>query len=201
MLAYTVERIKRARLVDHVVIATSVETSDDPVEEFCKKYGVDCHRGPLENIAQRLLQVIEKYHLDAFVRICADSPFVDQQIIDQAVKLFRGGDYDMVTNTLVRSFPKGQSVEVVGAKVFREAYKNFSAPGDFEHVTSYFHAHPSQFKIHNFSAPVDNNAVQLSVDTPKDFEMAKRILESMDRPHFEYGFGDILKIYSRIAAV
>lgn len=198
MLQYTLERIGHARSIDYLVVATSKKGSDDPIEKFCKGYGIDCYRGSLENVAERFLGVIGQYRLDAFVRICADSPFVDQGIVDQAVEFFRNGNYDMVTNTLVRSFPKGQSVEVVGANVFRAAYSRFNESSDFEHVTRYFHTYKDQFNIHNFSAKGNNSEIQLSVDTPEDYKMAEQILKSMDRPHWEYGFEEISKLRQQV---
>ena len=201
MLDYVLERIACAQLVSRIVIATSDEASDDPIYAFCQNRKVECYRGPLDNVVQRFLGVIDQYGFDAFVRICADSPFIDQRIVDQAVRIFRNSDYDMITNTLTRSFPKGQSVEVVGADVFRATYAHLREPDDFEHVTRYFHKHKDQFKIYNFSAEEDTSEVQLSVDTLEDFKVAEKILRAMDRPHVEYGFEDILKIYQHVSSV
>lgn len=201
MMQYTLERLERARSIDRLVVATSVEPSDDPVEKFCKTYGAECYRGPLNNVSQRFVDVIGLCHLDVFVRVCADSPFMDQAIVDQAVEIFRKGKFDMVTNTLTRSFPKGQSVEVVDAEVFRAAYARMKGSDDFEHVTRYFHAHNDEFRIHNFSAKDDNSGVQLSVDTPEDFQIAGKIIDAMDRPHWQHGFNDILKLRQQVSPV
>src|SRR3989338_6848553 len=117
ILEYVLERVEHARSIDRIVVATSDETNDDPIYAFCQNRNVECYRGSLDNVAQRFLGVIDQHNFDAFARICADSPFLDQRIVDKTVKMFRNGNYDMVANTLTRSFPKGQSVEVMGADI------------------------------------------------------------------------------------
>ncbi len=112
LLQYLLERLTHCSSIDQIVVATSEDKSDDPIAVFCHEYGALCFRGPLQNVAKRFYMALEKYNLDAFVRVCCDSPMLDQKLIDQGVKLFNG-EYDLVTNTLRRSYPVGQSVEVI----------------------------------------------------------------------------------------
>ena len=88
-LAWLVERMERAAEVDVVVVATSVEAADDPVAAFCSERGVKLHRGPLEDLAARVLGAAEAFGFDAVVRVNGDSPLLDQRLVDRGVALLR----------------------------------------------------------------------------------------------------------------
>jgi spore coat polysaccharide biosynthesis protein SpsF (cytidylyltransferase family) len=132
--------------------------------------------------------------LDVFVRVCGDSPMLDQKLIDQGVKLFNG-EYDLVTNTLPRSYPVGQSVEVIRTSTFEKVYEKMSRPDHFEHVTKYFYENSDEFRIKNFSNDKDLSSYRLVVDTPEDLKRIEKIIGSMTRPHTEYSFDDFIELY------
>src|SRR5947207_1002273 len=88
MLQYLLDRLARAQGVSDIVVATSIDRSDDPIERFCSAAGVACVRGPLLDVAARFHEVLETWPLDAFVRVSADSPLLDQRIVDAAVRLY-----------------------------------------------------------------------------------------------------------------
>lgn len=197
MLQYTLERTALARGVDGSIVATSEEASDDPIVSFCARYGMPCFRGSLPDVAGRFLAAADAYGFDAFVRVCGDSPLTDPAVITTAIEAFRGGTYDLVTNTFPRSFPTGCSVEVVRTATFRQAHGHMQEPADLEHITRYYYQHPAEFRIHNFSAPQDNSAAQLAVDTPEDWARFERIVQQMDRSHATYGYQEVLAIARR----
>lgn len=113
MLEIIHERISLASTIDLIVVATSTETSDDPIYDYCNSMNYHCHRGPLDNLQLRVFEVLNSFQEDYFVRICGDSPLIDPNLVDLAVNLFRQGNFDLVTNTQMRSYPKGQSIEVI----------------------------------------------------------------------------------------
>jgi len=198
MLQYLLERVKRCHNLDGLVVATSVEESDSPVEMFCKDYGVMCFRGSLNDVAGRFIDVLANYPCDAFVRVNGDSPLMDPQLIDLGVNLFRQGDFDIVTNIYPRSFPKGQSVEVLRFSSFCRDYEKMVNDDEHEHITRYFYNHPDLIRIHNFSSGTDSGGIQLSVDTLSDMVNFERIINNMDRPHWEYSWFDILSIMNSL---
>ena len=77
VLQYLLERIGRCLGLQYTIVATSTDNSDDPIEEFCDDFGIECFRGSLENVAERFRDAAKKYKLDAFVRVCSDSPLLD----------------------------------------------------------------------------------------------------------------------------
>lgn len=192
LLAYVLERLRRCRDLDQIVVATSNELADTAIYDFCQRHEVACVRGDHENVARRLVETLERLPCDAFVRVCGDSPLIDPQIIDMAVELYRTGRYDLVTNTQPRTFPTGQSVEVVQAQVLRDALGEMHAPEHFEHVTRFFYEHPRRFRIFNLAAEQKYDGVSLAVDTPEDLERMEKVIAGFDRPHWHYGLREIL---------
>jgi len=197
MLTYLLERLARLSHDSPVVVATSTETSDDPVAAYCADTGTRCVRGPLDDVAARFLLAIEETGVDGFARISADSPLIDPAILDRALSLFAETGADLVTNVMPRSFPKGMSVEVIGSDAFRRARAEMTEAGDIEHVTPVFYRHPGDWQIEAFTHDPSLAAINLSVDTPEDFSAFERIVSHMDKPHWSYGLDDILALRAR----
>lgn len=193
LLIYLIERIRRAN-VDGLILATSVEKSDDPVFQLCQEAGIICERGPLDNVSLRIKEVLLKHGMDAFVRISGDSPLIDQSIVSNAVSIFKNGEYDLVTNVLERSFPKGESIEILNSDVFLSAFPKVAEPEYCEHVMPYFYQNLGKNRIYNIHSGIDAGKIQLSVDTKEDIEMFEKIVLKMDRPHWEYTWKDIIKL-------
>ena len=164
LLGHLLDRLSRYR----VVVATSTEQSDDPIANFCTERGAECFRGPLEDVAARIAGVVAATGVDAFVRVSADSPLLDPALVDRGVGLFSERAPDLATNVFPRTFPKGQSVEVVNARTFLAVEPELTDAADREHVTTFFYARPERFRIENFSADEDLSGVNLAVDTPED---------------------------------
>jgi spore coat polysaccharide biosynthesis protein SpsF len=196
MLEYLLESLYKCESINRVVVATSNKNSDDPVEELCRHMGVDYYRGPLDNVAQRFLEAIKVYKFDAFVRLSGDSPLLDYRLVDKAVRIFQSGHFDLVTNTLKRTFPRGQSVEVLDSTVFKKTYSKMLAPDEREHVTRYFYMHNEEFAIYNFESEKAYGNLELSVNTPEDMTRFKAIIHSMERPHWEYNFEELIELSS-----
>lgn len=182
MLQYLLERLKGPEFFDEIVVivATSTEAEDDAIEQFCEKFGVPCERGALNDVARRFIGVAQKYDLDAVVRISGDSPLIAPELIRQGIQLYVENSCDLVTNVYPRSFPKGQSVEVISVRALRQAYGEMTSQ-DREHVTPYLYRHADQYQIHNFSSNVDLSALQLSVDTEDDLNFFSAIVKASDQ--------------------
>lgn len=194
LLLFLLERLEYAELGQHIVIATSSHDSDNPLALFCHQRGIACFRGPLDDVAGRLIQLIDAYRFDAFVRLSGDSPLLDPELVRRALSYFRQDDCDLVTNVFPRTFPKGQSVEVIRAEAFRQAYDAMEKPEEKEHVTPFFYAHPDRFRIHNFTSGSDYSDVSLVVDTPAELESFDAMIARMKKPHWEYGWKETVAL-------
>lgn len=178
LLARVVERLLQARLVRQVVVATSTDASDDAIAAFCARHAIKCQRGPLDDVAERFRGAAVSEAAQAFVRISGDSPLLDPALVDQAIRYYQHGDCDLVTNVFVRTFPKGQSVEVVRFAAFERLCGSMADDAEREHATSGFYAHPHDFCIVSFTSGMDAGSVNLSVDTPEDFARVQRLIET-----------------------
>jgi spore coat polysaccharide biosynthesis protein SpsF (cytidylyltransferase family) len=177
MLERVCDRVMQSNSVKKVVIATSSHSSDDPIEQFCYLRNFSYFRGALEDVAGRFLSVIQREGAEEFIRISADSPLIDSKLIDKAVEEYRHGNYDMVTNVLHRSFPKGQSVELIRSSSYKRMCGDLMDIDEREHVTKAFYRNSSAYKIKNFSAEIQAGEYQLSVDTHEDLARISSIID------------------------
>jgi spore coat polysaccharide biosynthesis protein SpsF len=185
-----------------VVVATSTDETDDVVQGYCENIGVCCFRGFLEDVAGRFVSALQSCDFDAFVRVNADSPLLDQRLIDKGIDLFCSGNQDLVTNVWPqRTFPAGQSVEVIRTATFRQAYPLMTDPMDREHVTSYFYKYSNNFRIASFTSPVNLNGLHLSIDTPEDLRSFKAIIGQCRKPHWEYDLEEIVSIHKKMIGI
>lgn len=194
MLQYVIERVKSSEKRLPYVVMTSQNDADDSIAEFCQGLGVPVYRGSLDNVAERMSSAAVSQGFDAFVRVSGDSPLLDQRIISRAVDLFESGNFDLVTNISPRTFPKGQSVEVIRTSFFKRRLAFISDRKDQEHVTSAFYQNPDQVSIRNIEAEHDNSQIQLSVDTEEDRMNAEAVFSSMRLPHWDYDLDSVLRI-------
>lgn len=178
MLQWVHDRLFQAANLSRIVIATSVASSDDPVGEYCRDQKIPYYRGPLDHVVTRFLECAQREAAESFVRISGDSPLIDPALVDQAVALQMATSCDLATNVQFRSYPKGQSVEVIRAAALTKACQKTRDARDCEHVTRYFYAHPEQFRIESFSNGESMGDIQLSVDTLEDFQAVEAILQS-----------------------
>lgn len=176
ILSWVYDRVCQAANVDKVLVATSITSSDDPIEAYCSSRSMPIFRGSLEDVAGRFLAAVENEHAPAFIRINGDSPLIDPQIIDIGINQFKSEEYDLVTNVQQRTFPKGQSVEIISTNAFKRLCDKQSLQADREHVTKLFYANNFEFKVKNFSSNPNMSDIQLSVDTMEDFQRVEKII-------------------------
>jgi len=192
--------ISRLKLLSgyDLCVATSKNNEDDKIEKLCIKNEILCYRDSLENVAKRLLNTAEYFNAEAFVRINGDSPLLDPQIVEKAVSIYKYGNYDLVTNTFPRSFPIGQSIEVIRTRTFKKAYQKMRTKDHFEHVTKYYYEHPEDFRIKNFKNNRDLTSYRLVVDTPEDLDRIKNIIGMTTKPYVEYSMNELIDLYPHV---
>lgn len=160
------------------VVLTSDEISDQAIADYCYRNQITCFRGPLDNVADRFARFLKQHAYDYFIRISADSPLMDHRIPAQALELLGSQEHevDLVTNVLKRTFPKGQSVELVNTKTFLSLQQDMTTHDHREHVTRIFYENPEKYRVINFESGGDFGHIQLSVDTPEDLNIIQRML-------------------------
>ena len=199
LLDYVVGRLRQGKSISAVVVATSDETSDAPLAAFCEAKGIPCVRGPLDNVAARFKMVAETYGFKNFVRVCGDSPFIDAGLVDTAIGHFSSGGHHIVTNLLPRTFPMGQSVEVLDTAAFLDGFAKMTRSNHLEHVTPYFYEHADDYRIFNFESPLgDFSSFNFCVDEPGDVQRISAVLNALKRPPEEYNWNELITIYHRV---
>ena len=177
LLDRVISQLKKASSITHVIIATSDKSLDQEIVKFCKKREIAYFCGSLSNVYDRFLQIVKQKKMKSFVRICADSPAISPELINFAVKIFKKGNFDIVTNTFPRTFPIGLSVEVISSKVFLKSYKNITKNQYKEHITSYFYENSKKYKIHNISNKVNYSGLTLAIDTDEDLKYMRQLFK------------------------
>ena len=179
LLDRVINRITLAKKVSKLVVATSTDPGDDMIADFCAKKGIACYRGSLEDVAGRFIQLINGEKAEAFIRINGDSPLIDPLLIDRAVAYFEMGECDLVTNVFMRSFPKGQSVEILLTETFRKAYAEMTNVDEFEHITKVYYTNPENFRILNFTSGGTYSELNMCVDTLEDMNRIERLISNL----------------------
>lgn len=183
LIEHVVFRIKKSLHIKDIIVATSKNKEDDKLVNFLKKIKIKFYRGDLDNVALRLYELAKLKKINYFIRISGDSPLIDKSIINKMIKIHQKSKnkYDLITNIFPRSFPKGQSVEIIKTSILKKNIHKFTKM-DKEHVTNYFYKNHKQFKIKNFFLKVKKDNMNLSVDTKYDL---KKILKKFNKDKFE----------------
>ena len=195
LLQFLIERLNTVFEKSKLMIATSRKSEDDKIESFCKDQSIQIYRGSLNDVSKRFLEAVNSKKAKAFIRINGDSPLIDPLIVKKALDIYINGSYDLVTNAFPRTYPVGQSTEVINSKTFNDIYKLMSTKDHFEHVTNYFYENSSSYNIKNFTNIRDLSSYSLVVDTENDFKRISKIIKNMNMPHTNYGFRELIKLY------
>lgn len=179
LLGWMIDRIKKSNLNLPLAVITSLNKSDDLIENYCKSVGIKFFRGDLNNVASRFIAACDFFNEDKFIRLCGDSPLIDPEIIIDAIEIaIKKPEFDIVTNVQKRTFPKGQSVEIVKIKSLKRLYQEDLTKDEQEHVTLGFYNRSTDFKIINFESKNDEfQNIQLSIDTKDDFDLINLIFK------------------------
>ncbi len=191
-LFYTINQLKACKNLDKIIVATTTLPEDDVIEKYLHELGIDVFRGSSDDVLDRYVKCAKHYNLLTIVRVTADCPLIDPNIVDRGIEIFKTGNYDYVTNTSTRTFPDGNETELFSINAIEKAWNNSKLPSEHEHVTPYFRNNPELFQIENFTHNSDISHLRWTVDYNEDFELVKILISKIkSRPvHLE----DILNI-------
>ena len=192
MIMHQIARIRQMRNLGQVVVATSMESSDDQLAEFLTAHGVAVFRGPLNDVAARFIGAIDENPADVVVRLTADCPLIDPDVIDAVVDRHVDTEADYTSNVIIRTFPRGLDCEVFDPTVLRELYADGMTEYEKEHVTVGIYGRPERFHLENVAGETDHSALRWTVDTLEDFEFATWVYEQL--PGSLFTTADILEL-------
>jgi spore coat polysaccharide biosynthesis protein SpsF len=199
MILRQVERVRRARRIGRLVVATSDDPSDDPLAQTLAAAGVDVWRGPLDDVLARFVGALDAFPAEHVVRLTGDCPLIDPEGIDACIALHLECGADYTSNTpSTFAWPKGLDVEVITAQGLRRAAAQASTPEEHEHVTWGVWNRPDRWRIAWLkSAHADDNDIRWTVDTPEDFAFVREVYEALYPANPAFTSADIRTFVAR----
>ncbi len=195
MILRQMDRLERAERMDRIVVATTTDPSDDPLAKLCAKRGWECYRGSVDDVLDRVLQAAGKS--DHIVRLTADCPLADPELIDRVIATHLEGGHDYTSNTVTRTYPDGLDVEVVTRAAFQTAASEAKLPSEREHVTPFLYNHPERFKIGQVTEEHDHSAMRWTVDETADLEFVRTVYGELLPTVPEFTTEDVLELLER----
>ena len=199
MLQYQVDRIKQSKLIDQVLVATSVLPQDDEIASFCENNNILSFRGSEDDVLSRYYHAAKECNADAIVRLTADCPMLDPEVIDKTIALFQQDNIDYAANTVPpesSKYPDGSDVEVFSMFALKRAYQEATNEEDREHVTFYFWKSKQKdtFKTAQLSNHEDFSKYRFTVDYPEDYEVVKMIDDELKKKNQFGSLEEIVEI-------
>lgn len=194
LLVWQIERMKRAKNADAIVLATTTLKEDDPIAALAKPLGIDLYRGSGNNVLLRYAEAAKFSHADLVVRVTGDCPLIDPHVIDLVILEHKKSGADYTSNTRKQTFPRGMDVEVFSSKILQEAAESAHEPYDLEHVTSYIYRHPEKYSLHTVTLDPPQAEYRWTVDTQEDFTLIKNILEEIAPKNPNFTLSDLLQL-------
>jgi len=194
MLLRQIERVRRAKRIDALVVASSTDPSDDPIEAACKAAGLGCFRGSLDDVLDRFYQAARPFRPEHVVRLTGDCPLAEPEVIDLAVERHLREGADFTSNALEPTYPDGLDVEVARWPVLETAWREATLKSHREHVMPFIHSQPQRFKRVALKQERDLSKLRWTVDEPQDFAVVKAIYEALYPTNPAFGMNDVLAL-------
>ncbi|WP_226000514.1 glycosyltransferase family protein [Paenibacillus sp. BJ-4] len=193
VLERVVERIKKVKQINKIVVATTDLTTDETIVKLAHKAEVEVYRGSESDVLKRYYEAAVTHNADVIIRITSDCPVIDPVIIDELITNYITGSYDYVSNTIERSYPRGLDAEVFSFASLEKAHLEAKKMEQREHVTPYIYQNPDQFSMLSVTCAKDYSNYRWTLDTAEDWELIQQIYAYFkDRDSFDWQ--DVLEL-------
>jgi spore coat polysaccharide biosynthesis protein SpsF len=200
MLMRVIERVNQSKLTNRLLVATTSDPTDDTLNQWCKNNKIDCFRGSMQDVLDRYYQAARTQQADRVVRITADCPVIDPELIDATIRACIEQNTDFAATRLPppfrRTYPIGLDVEVSTFAALERAWQEAKTQPEREHVFPYLYDQPGRFKIHILNHEPDNGSLRWTVDTAEDLELIREIFHRF-LPRVDFGWMEILDLMER----
>ena len=176
MIELLLTRLSRAKEIDQIIVATSVDKRNQPLIKHVQKLGYACEQGSENDVLDRFVQAARKHKADVVVRITGDCPVVDPELVDEAIRRFKAANVDYFSNTAPPTYPDGLDIEVFTFTALEQASRETSKPFDHEHVTPYLYE-PGRFNTAAMQHSQDLSTLRWTVDEPADFAVIEKVFK------------------------
>jgi spore coat polysaccharide biosynthesis protein SpsF len=192
-----IERVRRARRFDRLIIATSNDPSDDELAMVCGSIGIECFRGSLADVLDRFYCAAIHFKATAIVRLTGDCPLIDPEVVDHVIESFVAAAVDYASNTIQPTYPDGLDVEVMTLESLTTAWREAEALSEREHVTSFIWSRPNRFRLLNVSQDIDLSAMRWTVDSLADYEFVRCIYDRLYSSNPQFTTEDVHALLNR----
>jgi spore coat polysaccharide biosynthesis protein SpsF len=206
MLELMVERLRFVRELDQIVIATTINRTDDVIEALARELGVGVWRGSEDDVLSRVMEAAKTHRADILVQLTGDCPLIDPRIVSRVIAEYRRAGADYVSNVLMRSYPIGMDTQVYAAAILEDVARRADEPRYHEHPSLYIYKHPQAYSLANVLAPPAETRpeMRLTLDTPEDLEVIRAIFAALRPRALDFPLSDMLAFldaHPEIAAI
>jgi spore coat polysaccharide biosynthesis protein SpsF len=192
MILRQIERVRRARLIDRIIVATSDDPSDDELAAVLSAAEVEVFRGPLDDVLKRFVLAAGPHHPEWVVRLTADCPLADPAVIDRVIAEVTASGKDYGSNALRHTFPNGLETEVVRCSFLKAIDAAPRTPAEREHVTYAIYRNPGEHPVHGVENDIDLSHHRWTVDEPRDFALVEAVYAALHAANPGFGMADVL---------
>jgi glutamate-1-semialdehyde 2,1-aminomutase len=192
MIGLLLGRLTGSARVDQVMLATSVDSRNDPLAEYVRKLGYSVFRGDEDDVLDRYYLAAKEVGADSVVRITGDCPLIDPVVVDEIIFKFHNDGVDYASNTLPPTYPDGLDTEVFTFRALEMAWSQARASGEREHVTPFIRD-SGKFSCVNVAYEIDFSEERWTVDEPEDFEVVRKVFEYFN-PQNDFSWLDVLEL-------
>jgi spore coat polysaccharide biosynthesis protein SpsF len=179
LIHHVFERLAPSQKVSKFLLAITTNPKDDELVNWAIENGVEFYRGSETDVLERYFESAKSINASSIVRITADDPFKDYQMMDTMIGIFISNELDLITNNNPPSFPEGMDLEIMKFTALEIAMENAKTQFEREHVTQYFYKNATQFKMMNYSGKTDLSGLRWTIDTPVDLKVAQVVYEAL----------------------
>lgn len=197
VLEHVINRVGRSRLTTEFIVATTVNREDLAVVALCARLGVSVYCGSEPDPLERYYQATKLFGGAHVVRIKADCPAIDPQVIDDAIALHIDSGADYTGNTLERTYPVGQDVEIMTNRTLETVWRKAGLASEREHITIYIPKHPESFTIRHLKTTPNLCSKRWTIDNPEDYELLRKIFDSLYPANPCFGMKDVLDFLAK----
>jgi len=194
MIQHILDSLSYSTMIDDVIVVTTTNPKDDVLVQYLDKKNIKYFRGNENDVLKRYIDAVSQFGGDYVVRITADNPLTDPNIVDMVIRKALKNKVDYASNNLQKTFPLGFFVEVISRKILEKLEKLTQDQSDREHVTLYIHKNKNSFKVFNLTAPQEffYPDWRLTVDTKEDFELIKHVFENLYTDHKPIRYEEVI---------
>ncbi len=201
LIWHVFNRLTYSKKISTSILATTINNTDDALENWAQENGIVVYRGSENNVLERYYEAAKKYNADIVVRITADDPFKDPEIIDAVIHLLLNEQLDFAYNNNPPSFPEGLDTEVFTFNALEQAYLKSQDTFEQEHVTQFFYRNPTLFKNQNYTYPQNKSYLRWTIDTVKDYEMVTEVYNHLYKEGTIFLMNDIFELLKKYPAI